>query len=82
MPYLGLDANEKLTEDGPPAKKCSIVDSALEEQIESQSNDFFTIYDQLKHFNAHDDFLDILSANNQFVPESFTEVNATLARFP
>lgn len=71
---LGLDANGISMGEEPPAKKCNIIDSVLEEQIEVQSNEFFNIFDKLKSFNKRDDCLDILSANNQFVPESFIEV--------
>lgn len=74
--YVSLDLGDGETEDGPAAKKTTIVDSTLEKQIEVQTNEFFTIYDQLKSFNSGDNFLDLLSANNQFVPESFSDVRA------
>lgn len=48
-------------------------DMILEEQIEQQTGEFFAILDQLDPFK-HNEYLAILSANNQYVPDDIEEV--------
>lgn len=50
------------------------IDSTLETQIEQQSDEYFTIYDQLKSWN-YDDYVAILNENKQIVPDTKNEVN-------
>lgn len=49
--------------------------NALKSEIKFQKNIFFTMYDQLKTL-SHNDYVDILTTNNQFIPENKSDVSA------
>ncbi|XP_055303145.1 poly [ADP-ribose] polymerase-like [Sitodiplosis mosellana] len=71
---LGYDENGISIGEQPPAKKCKIINAALEKEIEIQSDELFKIYDKLKGFNERDgDCLAILKANNQYAPDNYAE---------
>ncbi|XP_055303260.1 poly [ADP-ribose] polymerase-like [Sitodiplosis mosellana] len=73
---LGVDVNANgITATAQPLSNEADTAYAawMEKQMKFQSNDFFNIYDQLKRRNSVN-FMATLKANNQFVPECYSEI--------